>query len=164
MNLFFSAIFRQHNKFFDRSRFFFLVSNRFFCNESGPTIRNIWLSTQHYIVLIMDQCQMLGNRACRSGSVRLRTACRCSKIWRRAASRCSGTPSGKSQTSSHPTRSSTTEDRSREGKDWIEPELIGSLKLGNVWVSVQLIFGPRWPMHRLNKNPNIAKLETSHQL
>ena len=36
------------------------------------------------------------------------------------------------------------------------PELIGSLKLGNVWVFVELIFGPRWPMHQLNKNQNIA--------
>ena len=36
------------------------------------------------------------------------------------------------------------------------PELIGSLKLGNIWIFVQLIFGPRWPMHQLNINPNIA--------
>ena len=36
------------------------------------------------------------------------------------------------------------------------PELIGSLKLGNVWVFVQLIFGPRWPMNQLNKNLSIA--------
>ena len=35
-------------------------------------------------------------------------------------------------------------------------ELIGSLKLGNVWVFVQQIFCPRWPMNQLNKNPNIA--------
>ena len=26
-------------------------------------------------------------------------------------------------------------------------ELIGSLKLGNVWVFIQLIFGPLWPMN-----------------
>ena len=31
-----------------------------------------------------------------------------------------------------------------------------SQKLGNVWVLVQLIFGPCWPMNLLNKNPNIA--------
>ena len=30
------------------------------------------------------------------------------------------------------------------------------LKLGNAWVFVQLIFGPRWPMNQLNKNPDIA--------
>ena len=35
-------------------------------------------------------------------------------------------------------------------------ELIGSLKLGNVWVFVQQIFCPLWPMNQLNKNPNIA--------
>ena len=28
-------------------------------------------------------------------------------------------------------------------------------KLGNVWVWVQLIFGPPWPMNQLKKNPNI---------
>ena len=27
-----------------------------------------------------------------------------------------------------------------------------------------LFFGPRWPMNQLNKNPNIALLETSYQL
>ena len=36
------------------------------------------------------------------------------------------------------------------------PELIGSLKLGNVWVFVHMIFGPRWPMSQLNKKQNIA--------
>ena len=41
------------------------------------------------------------------------------------------------------------------------PELMGSLKLGNVWAFVQLIFGPRWPMNQLIKNPNI---EASYQL
>ena len=25
-------------------------------------------------------------------------------------------------------------------------------------------FGPRWPLNQLNKNPNIALLETSYQL
>ena len=35
-------------------------------------------------------------------------------------------------------------------------ELIGGLKLGNVWVFVQLIFGPCWPKTQLNKNSNIA--------
>ena len=35
-------------------------------------------------------------------------------------------------------------------------ELIGSLKLGNVWFFVLLILGPPWPMDQLNKNPNIA--------
>ena len=35
-------------------------------------------------------------------------------------------------------------------------ELIGSLKLDNVWVFVQLIFGPHWPMSQLYKNTNIA--------
>ena len=34
--------------------------------------------------------------------------------------------------------------------------LVGSLMLGNVSVFVQLIFGPRRPMHQLKKNPNIA--------
>ena len=29
-------------------------------------------------------------------------------------------------------------------------ELIGSLRLDNVWVFVQLIFGPHWPMNWLN--------------
>ena len=36
------------------------------------------------------------------------------------------------------------------------PELMGSLELGNVWVFVQLIFGPHWPMNQLNKNPNMV--------
>ena len=31
-----------------------------------------------------------------------------------------------------------------------------SLKLGNVWVFVQLIFCPQWPMNQLKKNTNIA--------
>ena len=44
------------------------------------------------------------------------------------------------------------------------PELVGSLKLDNVWVFVQLILGPCWPMNQMTKNHNIAKLETSHQL
>ena len=35
-------------------------------------------------------------------------------------------------------------------------ELIGSLKLGNVWVFVQQIFCPRRPMNPLNKDPNIT--------
>ena len=35
-------------------------------------------------------------------------------------------------------------------------ELIGSLKLGNVWVFVQLIFGHDWPRNQLDKNPIIA--------
>ena len=35
-------------------------------------------------------------------------------------------------------------------------EIMESLKLGSVWVFVQLILGPRWPMNQLNKNPNIA--------
>ena len=38
---------------------------------------------------------------------------------------------------------------------------MGSLKLGNVWVFVQVIFGPPWPMNQLKKNPNI---EASYQL
>ena len=42
--------------------------------------------------------------------------------------------------------------------------LIESLKLGNVWILVQLIFGPRWPLNQLMKNPNNAWLETSHQI
>ena len=29
-------------------------------------------------------------------------------------------------------------------------------KFGNVWVSVQLIFGPGWSMKQLHKNPNIS--------
>ena len=28
----------------------------------------------------------------------------------------------------------------------------------------QLIFGPRWPMNKLNRNPKNAQLETSYQL
>ena len=44
------------------------------------------------------------------------------------------------------------------------PELIASLKLGNVWVFVQLIFGTHWPLNQLNKIPNIALLEISYQL
>ena len=35
-------------------------------------------------------------------------------------------------------------------------ERIGNLKLGNVRVLVQPISGPRWPMNRLDKNPNIG--------
>ena len=40
--------------------------------------------------------------------------------------------------------------------DESQPELIGSLKLVNVWVFVQLSFGPLWPMNQLSINPNIA--------
>ena len=36
------------------------------------------------------------------------------------------------------------------------PELIGSLKLGNVWVFVQLIHRPTRNKNQLYKNPNIA--------
>ena len=36
------------------------------------------------------------------------------------------------------------------------PELIGSLKLGNVWVFVQLIHRPMRAKNQLYKNPNIA--------
>ena len=35
-------------------------------------------------------------------------------------------------------------------------ELMGSLKLGNVWVFVQLIHRPTRTKHQLYKNPNIA--------
>ena len=35
-------------------------------------------------------------------------------------------------------------------------ELIGSFKIGNVWVFVQLIHRPRRTKNLLNKNPNIA--------
>ena len=35
-------------------------------------------------------------------------------------------------------------------------ELIGSLKLVNVLVFVQLIFDTGWPMNQMNKNPNIS--------
>ena len=31
-------------------------------------------------------------------------------------------------------------------------DVVRSLKLNNVWVFVQLISGPRWPMNQLNKN------------
>ena len=41
-------------------------------------------------------------------------------------------------------------------------ELIGSLKLGNVWI--QLIHRLTRTKNQLYKNPNIAKLETSYQL
>ena len=43
-------------------------------------------------------------------------------------------------------------------------EMIGSLNLGMVGVFVQLTFGLCWPINQLNKNPNIAKLETSYHL
>ena len=46
------------------------------------------------------------------------------------------------------------------------PELIGSLKLDNVGVFVQQIFGPHWPMNQLNKNqtlPNSRIPDTSAQ-
>ena len=46
--------------------------------------------------------------------------------------------------------------RSRSLRRRFSPELVGSLKLGNVLVFVQLIFGPRWPMNQLNKKSNIA--------
>ena len=36
------------------------------------------------------------------------------------------------------------------------PELIGGLKLGNVWLFAQLLLGPHWPMNQLIKNPNVA--------
>ena len=35
-------------------------------------------------------------------------------------------------------------------------EASGILELGNVWGFVQLIFGPCWPMNKLNKNQNIT--------
>ena len=38
----------------------------------------------------------------------------------------------------------------------VNAELIGSLKLGNVWVFVQLIHRPTWTKNQLYKNPNIA--------
>ena len=31
------------------------------------------------------------------------------------------------------------------------PEVSGILELNNVWVFVQLIFGPHWPMNQLRK-------------
>ena len=37
-------------------------------------------------------------------------------------------------------------------------ELMGSLRLGNVWVIVQLVFGPCWPVNQLNKNPILLYL------
>ena len=43
-------------------------------------------------------------------------------------------------------------------------ELIGSLRLGNVWIFVQLIHRPTRTKNQLCKNPNIALLETSYQL
>ena len=41
-------------------------------------------------------------------------------------------------------------------------ELMGSLKLGNVWVFVQLIHRPRRAKNQQYNNPNIAQLETSY--
>ena len=41
------------------------------------------------------------------------------------------------------------------------PEVVRSLKLGNVWVFVQLIHRPRRTESQLYKNQNIAKPETS---
>jgi len=43
-------------------------------------------------------------------------------------------------------------------------EMIGSLKVGNVWVFVQLIHRHKRTTHHLYKNPNIAELEISYQL
>ena len=51
---------------------------------------------------------------------------------------------------------SETEARAETQLIFILPELLGSLKLDNVWVFVQLIFGPLWPMNQLNGNSNIA--------
>ena len=34
--------------------------------------------------------------------------------------------------------------------------MIGSLKLGNVWIFVQLFHMPMWTKNQLYKNPNIA--------
>ena len=45
-----------------------------------------------------------------------------------------------------------------------EVELIGSLKLDNVWVVVQLIHRPTRTKNQLFKNQNIDQLETSSQL
>ena len=39
--------------------------------------------------------------------------------------------------------------------DGMSHELIGSLKLGIVWVFVQLIFSPHWTMNQMNINPII---------
>ena len=44
----------------------------------------------------------------------------------------------------------------RKQGSWSGQQLIGSLKLGNIWFFVQRILGPPWPMNELNKNPNIA--------
>ena len=38
------------------------------------------------------------------------------------------------------------------------PDLIGSLKLGNVRVFVQPIFGPRWPVNQLYKTQTLPNL------
>ena len=48
-----------------------------------------------------------------------------------------------------------------KGRSLVVRELIGNLKVGNVWVFVQLILGPCWPMNQLNKNPIISYFETS---
>ena len=47
-----------------------------------------------------------------------------------------------------------SKEREEEEEEWRRrwPELVGSLKLCNVLVLLQLIFGPRWPMNQLNKN------------
>ena len=40
----------------------------------------------------------------------------------------------------------------------VSAELIGSLKLGNVLVFVQLIFAPYWPMNQLKKTQILPNL------
>ena len=44
----------------------------------------------------------------------------------------------------------------KRAKSEFQADLIGSLKLDNIWGFVQLIFGPHWPMNQLNENPNIS--------
>ena len=40
-------------------------------------------------------------------------------------------------------------------QDHSASEVSGILELDDVWVFVQLIFGPHWPIDHLNKNSNI---------
>ena len=48
--------------------------------------------------------------------------------------------------------------------EYVHPELIGSLKLGYVWVFVHLIHRQMRINNQLYNNPNIVEFETSYQL
>ena len=105
-------------------------------NVSKTFVRT-WLSQQHWMSPNLEAAQRTGSS------------------W---APRATGHPS--TSTRSGTPRGRPRSEGSRHGRISCT-ELIGSLKLGNVWVFVHLVFGPRWPINQLNKNPNNLRLPIS---